>query len=226
MSSSAFISTVTRLGGRLRGGLLLLGLAVLTAPLAFAAPPDKPRTLVVLDFEQEGDLGDEDMVATRRLRMQNATQELKRRLVESGMYEVVDDAPARPMIDRLKSSQYLNRCNGCELDIARVLGADAVLVPWIFRMSQLVVTMHFEMKDVASGRLLMKRALDFRNDVDASWSREIDYLVRDLLQGKLWNGDAPESGLGGVTEGKSSGFMSSSRTPQFGRSIPTVLLRN
>lgn len=155
------------------------------APPARAAPPLK---VVVLDFEQTGDLGDDAMVAQRRERMVRMTAELKRRLAESGVVELVDDRPARELIERARAVQYLHRCNGCELDIARALSADAVLTPWLFRMSQLVVTMHFEMKDASTGRLLMKRALDFRNDVDDSWSRTIDYLIRDLREGKWWNG--------------------------------------
>jgi hypothetical protein len=155
-----------------------------TAP---GAPTARPR-LVVLDFEQAGDLGDDAMAAARRQRMERTTAELKRRLAEAGLFEVVDDAAARDLIDRAKATQYLNRCNGCELDIARAVGADAVMVPWVFRMSQLVLTMHIEIKDARSGRLLMKRALDFRNDVDDSWLREVAYLVRDMQAGKLWNG--------------------------------------
>jgi hypothetical protein len=151
------------------------------------APTVRPR-LVVLDFEQAGDLGDDAMAAARRQRMARTTAELKRRLAEAGLFEVVDDAAARDLIDRAKATQYLNRCNGCELDIARAVGADAVMVPWVFRMSQLVLTMHIEIKDARSGRLLMKRALDFRNDVDDSWLREVAYLVRDMQAGKLWNG--------------------------------------
>lgn len=158
---------------------------------ASAAPPTPLRKLVVLDFEQVGDLGDEAMVAARELRMVRTAAELRRRLAEERLFDVVDDAPARPMIDQLRSSQYLHECNGCELDIARALAADVVLVTWIYRMSQLVITMHFEMKDASTGRLLMKRTLNFRNDVDDSWSREVSYLIRDLKEGKLWNGAGP-----------------------------------
>ncbi len=160
-----------------------------------AEPPRRPR-LVVLDFEQAGDLGDDSMTAARRQRMERVTAELKRRLAETGLYEVVDDERARALIDRAKAGQYLHRCNGCELDIARALGADAVLVPWVFRVSQLILTMHVEIKDAATGGLLMKRALDFRNDVDASWLREVAYLMRDMKDGKLWNGEslAPATG--------------------------------
>jgi hypothetical protein len=53
--------------------------------------------------------------------------------------------------------------------------------------------MHVEMKDVRTGRLVMKRALDFRNDADGSWERTIAYLLRDMRSGKMWNGEAPHN---------------------------------
>lgn len=173
------------------GAQWLAALVLAICQPATAAPAAPLQKLVVLDFEQVGDLGDEAMVAARALRMERTAAELKRKLADAGLFDVLDDAPARPMIERLRSSQYLHECNGCELDIARALGADVVLVSWIYRMSQLVITMHFEMKEAATGRLVMKRTLNFRNDVDGSWSREVDYLVRDLKEGKRWNGEGP-----------------------------------
>jgi hypothetical protein len=147
-----------------------------------------PLKVVVLPFEQAGDLGSPEMQAQRRDRMVRMRAELKQRLAASGVVEVVDEQPAQALIERLSAGQFLHRCNGCELDIARALKAEAVITPWMFRMSQLVVTMHIEMKDAATGRLLLKRALDFRNDADGNWSRTLDYLVRDLREGRWWNG--------------------------------------
>ena len=154
------------------------------APKVIAAEID---TLVVLDYEFDGDPGDATMLAERRLRMARTSDALRHALQRADLYFVVDTPQLRADIERTKATQYLHRCNGCELDLARAAGARYVLIPWVYRMSQLVVTMHFEMKDVATGKLVMKRALDFRNDSDASWAREVDYLVRDMLEGKRWN---------------------------------------
>ncbi|MGH7428920.1 MAG: DUF2380 domain-containing protein [Candidatus Methylomirabilaceae bacterium] len=38
--------------------------------------------------------------------------------------------------------------------MAKQLNAEQVLVPWVFRMSNLVLTMHVEIRDVATGRIL------------------------------------------------------------------------
>lgn len=165
-------------------GLLVLVAALVATPAAEAGEAD---TLVVLDYEFDGDPGDATMLAERRQRMARMGKVLREALGRSGLYQVVDSPQLRADIERVRATQYLHRCNGCELDLARAAGARYVLMPWVFRMSQLVVTMHFEMKEVATGRLVMKRALDFRNDADASWEREINFLIRDMREGKRWN---------------------------------------
>ncbi len=49
-------------------------------------------------------------------------------------------------------------------------------------MSNLVLTMHVTIGDVATGRIIMKNALDFRSDNDTGWTRAIAYLVKDLKE--------------------------------------------
>jgi hypothetical protein len=187
----AMLFSVHRAAQFLIGALLLS--FVLLGPLDEAvAESQRPLPkLVVLDFDLAGDPGDEVMAAERRNRMAKMSVLLREQIAQSGLYRVLDNAAAQAHIDRLTTSQFLYQCNGCELDIARSLGADHVLVPHVFRVSQLVVTMHVEMKDATTGRLVMKRALDFRNDADGSWERTIAYLLRDMRSGKMWNGEAP-----------------------------------
>lgn len=165
-------------------GVLLLAAAMSVAPKAVAS---EAETLLVLDYEFDGDPGDATMLAERKRRMARMSDVLRTALGAAGLYRVIDSPALRAQIARVGATQYLHRCNGCELDLARAAGARYVLIPWVFRMSQLVVTMHFEVKDVSTGKLVMKRALDFRNDADASWEREIKFLIRDMREGKRWN---------------------------------------
>lgn len=157
------------------------------ATLAPATAADEADTLVVLDYEFEGDAGDATMLAERTARMARMSDVLRTGVERTDRYRVIDSPRLRSDIERAGTIQYLHRCNGCELDIARAAGGRYVMIPWVFRMSQLVLTMHVEIKDVSTGKLVMKRALDFRNDTDASWAREIEYLVRDMREGKRWN---------------------------------------
>ena len=76
--------------------------------------------------------------------------------------------------------QYLHKCNGCDLDIARALGAEQVLVAWIHRVSNLILTLNFEIRDVTTGNVSVRSSFGFRGDNDAAWTRAVEYLVRDL----------------------------------------------
>lgn len=175
---------VDRIFGTMFCLMAALAMVMETAPQAQA---QEAESLVVLDFEFDGDPGDTAMQAARQQRMARTGELLRQALGGAGLYRVIDSPALRTAIEQTKATQHLHRCNGCELDLARAAGARYVLIPWVYRMSQLVVTMHFEMKEVATGKLVMKRALDFRNDTDSSWAREINFLIRDMREGKRWN---------------------------------------
>ena len=109
----------------LMGLLATVGLLWLTpkADLAIAAPA-KPK-LVVLDMELTGDLGGPQFTAEHAARLRTESAILRRELESSGLYEVLDNTPAVPLINRLKSQQaYWHDCNGCDLQVGRQLGAD------------------------------------------------------------------------------------------------------
>jgi hypothetical protein len=47
-------------------------------------------------------------------------------------------------------------------------------------MSILVLTMHIEVKDVKSEKILISKAYDFRGDNEKAWLRAAKFMVRDL----------------------------------------------
>jgi hypothetical protein len=142
----------------------------------------RPR-LVVLDVELTGDLGGPEFVAQHEARVKMASARLRERVSSTGLYSVVDPAPAQDLIDQLESRyRYLHDCNGCDLDIGRQLAADQVLVAWVNRVSGLILTLTYEIHDVATGQTTARKTFDFRGDNDVAWTRAIDYLVRDHQQ--------------------------------------------
>ena len=147
-----------------------------------SSTPSPLKRLALLDFELIGDVGGSSFEAEHRQRLRMASATLRDELGRSHLYNVVDNAPAADFIERLRSGQYLHRCNGCELDIARQLNAELVLVPWVYRVSNLVLTLHVTIRDVATDRIIMKKALDFRSDNETGWTRAIAYLVRDMKE--------------------------------------------
>jgi hypothetical protein len=155
-------------------GLLLIAWANVTA----AASPEK---LVVLDIELSGDRGDPELAPVHHARLTLASTRLRESLSRTGLYQLVDNIPAHKTIEELKSRYlYLHDCNGCDLDIGRELGADQVLVAWVNRVSALILSLTYEIHDVATGQITARKSFGFRGDNDTSWTRAIDYMVRDL----------------------------------------------
>jgi hypothetical protein len=87
---------------------------------------------------------------------------------------------------------YLHDCNGCDLDVARQLGADQVVVAWVNRVSALILSFTYEIRDVATGQITARKSFGFRGDNDTSWTRAIDYMVRDLRESATTRGSKTE----------------------------------
>lgn len=157
---------------------LLFVLAATPAQADSAPLSDVP--LAVLDLAYTGDTGDARRNDEWRARLAEMTIALREEIGRSGLYPLVDHGPIPALTDQWKTMPYLHACNGCELEIARRAGAGRVLVGWVFRMSNLVLTLHIEIRDAASGRTLVKRAYDFRGDNDTAWRRAIAYFIEDM----------------------------------------------
>jgi hypothetical protein len=156
-----------------------IGLALIACAVATNAA--SPSKLVVLDVELSGDLGGPELAAEHEARLDLASTRLRESLSRSGLYQIVDNGPAQKSLDELKSRyRYLHDCNGCDLDLGRQLGADQVLVAWVDRVSGLILSLTYEIHDVATGQITARKSFSFRGDNDTSWTHAIDYMVRDL----------------------------------------------
>jgi len=170
-------------------GLLLVGWVADVA----AAPPwqrlvDKPvssrlHRLAVFDIELSGDPGGPELAEEHAKRLKMASAKLRDELERSGLFQVVNNAPAQQLIDRLKSQQlYWHDCNGCDLEVGRRRGADQILVSWVNRVSGLILTLTYEIHDVRTGQIAARKSYDFRGDNDTAWTRVIVYMVRDMKE--------------------------------------------
>ncbi len=62
-------------------------------------------------------------MAEHEARLKRASARLREDLAATGLYRLVDTAPAKDDLDRLKSQhRYLHDCNGWDLDVGRRLG--------------------------------------------------------------------------------------------------------
>ncbi len=92
--------------------------------------------------------------------------------------ELVDTSPVAAEVAAVKS---LRGCNGCELDLARRLGADLAAVGWVQKVSNLILNLTMQVREVATGRLVRAGSVDIRGNTDESWRRGITYLVNRRL---------------------------------------------
>jgi len=173
--------------------LVFLALAAGSFAQADAVPPQPvpahkqissqlPR-LAVLDVELSGDLGGPGLASEHADRLNMASAKLRDELRRGGLFQLVGNTPAQELIATLKSQQlYLHDCNGCDLDVGRLLGVDQVLVSWVNRVSNLILTLTYEIHDVRTGEIVARKSYDFRGDNDTAWSHAIVYMVQDMKE--------------------------------------------
>ena len=156
---------------------------VANADVSATASTTRQPMLAVLDIELSGDLGGPQLTTEHAQRIKTQSERLRRELAQTGKYQIVDLTPAQHLINQLQSRQaYLHDCNGCDLDIGRAVEAQKVMVTWVNRVSGLILTLTYEIHDVATGQIDMRKSYDFRGDNDNAWAHAITYMVRDLQQ--------------------------------------------
>lgn len=141
----------------------------------------EPARLALFDFELidtslQGEMEGIDPADQARLHMIEA--ELRRRLEESGRFELVDTAPVADQID---AAGVLWSCNGCEVAIARRLDAELALVGWVQKVSNLILNLNVVMRDTASRDQVFASSVDIRGNTDESWQHGIRYLLENRL---------------------------------------------
>ncbi|MEO0386977.1 MAG: DUF3280 domain-containing protein [Pseudomonadota bacterium] len=87
----------------------------------------------------------------------------------------LDLAPARADLDRVVNPA---KCYGCDIRIGAALGADYVLVGEVQKVSNLILTMNLQLRDVASGETVKGRVVDIRANTDESWLRGMRYILK------------------------------------------------
>jgi hypothetical protein len=165
--------------GRRLGRLIaaIAGFAFVHATVA------EPKSLALMDFELIDEMRSFASEQARRetdRRIVLITTELTKELDGRGMYRVLDRAPAAQLIARLKASQELRECNGCEIDIGRALGAERIALCWVQKVSNLILNINMEVRSVATGETVYAKSVDIRGNTDESWLRGVRRLVENI----------------------------------------------
>lgn len=146
---------------------------------AFAADKHDKQTLI-MDIEITGDSSVKGDKEDNLKKISHFSDHLRTELQDKTAFAVITSEAALTATTALQSDENVLNCNGCEMPLAEEYGAGLVMVPYVFRMSHLISTLHIEIKDVASGKVIKKKAYDFRGNTDQAWERAIRYAVRDL----------------------------------------------
>ena len=128
-----------------------------------------------IDTSLEANVSGPRQDEARRLAL--AGDRLRELLRQSGL-ATADLAPARERIER---AQPLRSCNGCELELARELGADLAVTGTVHKVSNLILVIDIVIRDARTGAVLRAGRADIRGNTDESWLRGVAYLVRNRL---------------------------------------------
>ena len=155
---------------------VLVAMLVMVPWVAHAAPSQ----VAVFDFELvdtslqgevDGPRSDEQG------RLMRAGDQVRKALADSGRFTVLDIAP----VNVAAHGSNLQACGGCEVALARQLGADLVITGTVQKVSNVILNINFYLRDVHTGQLVTAMSADMRGNTDESWTRAASYLLRNRL---------------------------------------------
>jgi hypothetical protein len=159
-------------------------LAILWMLLSVIAGPTAAQSVAAFDFELIDTSLEGEIKGSRpdeQARLVRLSDQLRQRLRESGRFTLVDIAP----VAAEARASNLQACGGCDTRLAQRVGAELAVTGTV---SNLILNMTIHMREVSSGRTVAAVSADMRGNTDESWTRALDWLVRNRLL-------APDYGL-------------------------------
>lgn len=103
---------------------------------------------------------------------------LRERLGAAGGYSLVDLAASA---DAIGKSPPLRDCQRCAEEIARGVGAQIAVVGYVQKVSNLILNINITVSDAQTARVLAAGSADIRGNTDETWSRGVEWLVKNRL---------------------------------------------
>lgn len=155
-------------------------LTILELQPSRAAEPTELKTLVVLPFEIQDTSGEVGPADRHDAVLGRLTALVRDEIASGQLYRVESKNRTDLAVEAVKPNTFLRSCNGCEIDIAKRLRANYVLVGWIYKVSSLILALHIDMKDAMTGKTIYARVFDFRGDNEQAYTHAAKALVRSL----------------------------------------------
>jgi hypothetical protein len=159
-------------------------IAALAAMPVAVAHGAAERPVAVFDFELIDTSLDGEMNGPRadeQQRIVEISRGLRQRLSADDKIHLVDIAP----VDARAHAFHLQACGGCDAGLAGEVGAELSITGTVQKVSNLILNMSIYIRDVASGRVIAAMNADMRGNTGESWSRTLDWLVRNRLRPAL-----------------------------------------
>jgi Protein of unknown function (DUF2380) len=164
---------------------LLCACALLSAA-AVGAPAlaDEPVKVAVYKFELNDFSAGGGVIppdAKDATYLEQATQDARRLLSQSGRYTIVDTSGAQ---DEPVKAGKMASCDGCVGAITKKLGADEAVVGMITRISRTEYTLLIEFIDAGSGKPVSRYFTGLRMGANYSWPRGVAWLMKNRILAK------------------------------------------
>lgn len=169
------MDAIFKTSSRLAPGFLAAALAL--SPLFARAQAERAAVFPfeLYDTSLQGEKGGQG--ADEHARLALIDGKLRTMLANSGRYDPVPLGSAAAKAADLD----LRTCDGCELPLARELGAGVSVVGWVQKVSPLILNINLVIRDVGTGKVVDGGSVDIRGDTDESWTRGVAYLLHDRL---------------------------------------------
>lgn len=161
----------------------------LALPTSVSAQP-ADATLAVLDFDLIEEHVEPGQAADMRRRVLRMEEMLAQGLAERGLYRVVELGEARTRLAELRRQQeHMHRCGACQVEMGRAVGTKYVVAGWVQKVSNLILNINIELREVASDRVVLNKSVDIRGNNDRAWEHGMRFLLRDFAEKRAANPD-------------------------------------
>lgn len=89
--------------------------------------------------------------------------------------------PTDAVADKLARVSNPARCNGCDVAMAKELGADYALAVEVQKVSNLILNLNLVLRDAHTGKMVRAGSVDIRGNTDESWQRGFRYLLKNII---------------------------------------------
>lgn len=125
-----------------------------------------------VDYSTEGAYDGVRADQTERLALLDTL--VRKRFEEEGLV-LVDTAPVARKLAEITNPA---KCYGCDVRLAKELGADYALVGAVNKVSNLILSVQLILRDSETGDIVRARAVGIRSNTDNSWSHGMNYILK------------------------------------------------